>query len=351
MKFIRSNSSRRGLIAVRLVAPVALCSLALAACGGSDGGKSQSASAGTEPLSKKTAYLISCFDANPWCKEFNAEFIKKMSDGGVDVTLLQNAFDPVEEAQQFEQAISQQPGAIFVQAADGNAVVPSIKRAAQAGIPVVNLQARIADEGTDSVALSVVQDSEANGQTLAEQVQKALQDQGRTEANVIILNGVSTQFQMVDMWASFNKAMESTPEFKVVENVDALYDQAKAEALTTQLIAKYENKGGIAAIVTGGDGMTTGAIEAANKLDVPLGGDDGMIVVGGGCFPVALPNLESGDQYSSLDLTPDPAADFQAEYSLKLFNGEIKDDEREFSFASPVLDQSTLDTLGPHCEF
>jgi ABC-type sugar transport system substrate-binding protein len=323
--------------------------LTMAGCGGSNDGGGGGSDPAAGGIANKSAYLISCFDANPWCKAFNERFLEQMGQGGVEVTLLQNAFDPVEEAQQFDQAISQKPGAIFVLAADGNAVVPSIKRAVAADIPVVNLTAPVGPEAADDVTLNLIQDSEANGKTLAGLTQDALRKRGLDKANIVILNGVATQYQMINTWDGYEKAMASTPEYKIVENVEAQYDQAKAEELTSQLLAKYESQGGIQVIVTGGDGMSAGAVAAATKLGVPLGGDNGLLVIGGGCFPVGYDNIVAGKEYATLDLTPAPSADLYAEAALKLFEGTI--DTKEITHASPVLDQSNIAADGKNCLF
>lgn len=320
--------------------------VSLAACGGSGNGQ-QNSDAASGPIKKKSAYLISCFDANAWCKAFNEKYIADMSKGGVKVTLLQNGFDPVEESQQFDQAISQRPGAIAVFAADGNAVVPSIKRARAAGIPVINVVAPISEKVKSDLALNLVEDASTNGVTLADYTKKALNGRGLKKANILVLNGVGTQYQMIAQWGSFKKKLKTEPDYKVVEMVDAQYDQAKAETLATQIFAKWQSRGGIDAVVAANDAMLAGAVEAANKLNIKIGGGDGLTMLGGGCFPIGYENIKAGKQLASLDTTPVPEAVLYAKASLQLFDG--KSETNEVTRKSSIVDKANLGTVGQAC--
>lgn len=319
----------------------------LAACSSSASGGAAGEDARSKPIDDKTAYLISCFDANAWCKAFNARYMESLEDAGIEVTLLQNGFDPVEEAQQFDQAISQRPGAIAVFAADGNAVVPSIKRAVAANIPVINLVAPVSEEVRGDLALNLVEDAATNGRTLAEHVMGLLEDRGMDKARILILNGVATQYQMIAQWDAFEEELSAKPGLEVVEKVDAQYDQAKAETLATQLFAKWQSRGGIDVVVAANDAMLAGGIEAGQKLGLDMGGEDGILTVSGGCFPVGHDNIEAGTQVASSTVTPVPEADLYAPATIDLFNGETTTDE--VLFQSEIIDASNLDTVGQSC--
>lgn len=319
----------------------------LAACSSSASNGAAGEDARSKPIDDKTAYLISCFDANAWCKAFNARYKESLEEAGIEVTLLQNGFDPVEEAQQFDQAISQRPGAIAVFAADGNAVVPSIKRAVAANIPVINLVAPVSEEVRDDLALNLVEDAATNGRTLANHVAGLLDERGVEKARILILNGVATQYQMIAQWDAFEEELAVGSDAEVVEKVDAQYDQAKAETLATQLFAKWQSRGGIDVVVAANDAMLAGAIEAGQKLGLKMGGDDGIVTVSGGCFPVGYDNIESGTQVASSTVTPVPEADLYAPMTIDLFAGETTADEALFQ--SEIIDASNLDTLGQSC--
>src|SRR5215468_4103926 len=66
---------------------------------------------------------------------------------GIDLTILDAENDPAKQSQQMPDLIAQQPDVIIVWAANGKAIVPAIKQAHDAGIPVVTINAQIDPSG------------------------------------------------------------------------------------------------------------------------------------------------------------------------------------------------------------
>jgi ABC-type sugar transport system substrate-binding protein len=87
---------------------------------------------------KKVAY-VACSDLNRCCREFRLQIVRALQARGVIVTDLQDPFDPVLQAQHLDQAIAQKPDLIALLATNARSVVPGLRRAQAAGIPVINL--------------------------------------------------------------------------------------------------------------------------------------------------------------------------------------------------------------------
>jgi ribose transport system substrate-binding protein len=86
---------------------------------------------------KKMAY-VACSDLNRWCRKARSLIIDALQAKGVIVTDLQDPFDPVLQAQHLDQAVAQKPDLIVLLASNARSVVPGLRRAKAAGIPVIN---------------------------------------------------------------------------------------------------------------------------------------------------------------------------------------------------------------------
>jgi ABC-type sugar transport system substrate-binding protein len=87
---------------------------------------------------KKAAY-VACSDLNRWRREFRHQIVPALEAKGVILTDLQDPYDPVLQAQHLDQAVAQKPDLIALLATNARSVVPELRRAQAAGIPVVNL--------------------------------------------------------------------------------------------------------------------------------------------------------------------------------------------------------------------
>jgi ABC-type sugar transport system substrate-binding protein len=87
---------------------------------------------------KKVAY-VACSDLNRWCREFRHQIVPALEAKGVIVTDLQDPYDPVLQAQHLDQAVAQKPDLIALLATNARSVVPGLRRAQAARIPVINL--------------------------------------------------------------------------------------------------------------------------------------------------------------------------------------------------------------------
>src|ERR1700723_3000233 len=103
---------------------------------------------------KKGAYVASS-DLNRWCRKGRSLIIGALQAKGVIVTDLQDPYDPVLQAQHLDQAIAQKPDLIVLLATNARSVVPGLRRAKAAGIPVVNFDGPPVPESQDYFLASI----------------------------------------------------------------------------------------------------------------------------------------------------------------------------------------------------
>jgi ribose transport system substrate-binding protein len=181
---------------------------------------------------------------------------------GAKIVYLDPAFDPQKQATMIEDLIAQKVDVIVVNAVDPAAVVPSIKKASEAGIPVITQNADTNEEGHQYTRTFVGSDSVIQGEAVGKMIRDALGGKG----NVVILSGKPGQTDVVNRIAGFETAIKGS-EIKVLDTQPAEWSKDKALTITQDLLTRYQN---IDAIFALDDPMALGALEAvkaANRLD------------------------------------------------------------------------------------
>lgn len=104
---------------------------------------------------------------------------------GMNLTILDAENDPAKQSQQMPDLISQQPNVIIVWAANGKAIVPAIKQAHDAGVPVVTINAQIDPSGKNSIVAHAGPNDYNQGVQAAETLVKAMGEKG----NIVEIRG------------------------------------------------------------------------------------------------------------------------------------------------------------------
>ncbi len=157
-----------------------------------------------------------------------------------------------EQLSQVEDVIVKKPDAIVFTPVDYKAMVPSVEKINQAGIPVVNITDRSA--GGKFVAF-VGADDYSLGRETARYLVKALGGKG----NLVVLEGVKGALTNIDRVRGFNDAISEAPGMKLLASQPANYQRLQALQVMENLLQSYPSIDGVLAA---NDAMATGAIEA-----------------------------------------------------------------------------------------
>jgi len=141
---------------------------------------------------KKVAY-VACSDLNRWCREFRHQIVPALEAKGVIVTDLQDPYDPVLQAQHLDQAVAQKPDLIALLATNARSVVPGLRRAKAAGIPVINLIGPAVPESEPYFEASIENNHRQLGEFAATNLVEGLKKEGRTTANIFVVTGAQVQ--------------------------------------------------------------------------------------------------------------------------------------------------------------
>jgi ABC-type sugar transport system substrate-binding protein len=300
----------------------AALSLAVAACG-SDEGSSGSASSGSGSLKGKKVMYVACGDQNQWCRAGNHRIIDALKAKGVDVTYLQDPYDPVKQVQNLNQAISQRPDLIILLATDARAVVPALRKAKAAKIPVINFVGPTVPESKPYYAASIQVNHTELGTNAANLLIEGLKKADHKSGNIIAITGATVQPEVAIRMAAFKKVLAEHPEYKLVEEQDGGWDQVKSAKIAQQLFAKYRDKGGIVGVYGMADQQAGGIIQAAQQAGLPVGvAKKGVVVVASNCFKIGMTNIAKGLEYGTSTQAAYKVADYAVPLIEKFLQGQ-----------------------------
>lgn len=271
---------------------------------------------------KKLAY-VACSDLNRWCREFRHTIVPALEAKGVIVTDLQDPYDPVLQAQHLDQAVAQKPDLIALLPTNARSVIPGLRRAKAAGIPVINLIGPTVPESDAYYEASIENNHRQLGEFAATNLVEGLKKEGRKTANIIVVTGAQVQPEVAVRMDGFKSVLAKHPEYKIVDIQDGNWDQGKSADIARTLFAKYADKGGIQGAFGMADHQAAGIIEAAQQAGIPVGVDkNGLVVVGSNCFKIGMINIAKGLEYGTATQAAHPTALFVIPLLEKALAGE-----------------------------
>ena len=210
-----------------------------------------------------------------------------------------------------QQFIAQQVDMILIAPSDPKGIVPVIRQAQAAKIPVMAVNTK-ADVSSGAKVLTYVGvDDFAFGQAQGELVVKAV---GETAKIAYILGKLGTSAQL-DREAGLMDTLKKYPGIVIVEKQAADWDNSKALAITQDYLSKYQ-PGSIAAIVDQGPEGVNGANFATES-----GRTDVKFILGD--YPADVRNaVVKGTVYGTVNQDPAPQGTTAIEDAVLFFAGK-----------------------------
>jgi inositol transport system substrate-binding protein len=170
---------------------------------------------------------------------------------------------------QIDEFIAQKVNVIVVLAVESNEIVPGVKKANAAGIPIIALGSQI--NGGDFTFVGVPNYDAGKMQG------EFMRDRLPLNSSVLYIQGTNGLHHATERWQGFKEALlDKRPDVKLLDNLSGNYDRAEGLKLMenwVRIFARFD------AVVAGNDEMALGAIEAlkiSNRLPgVMISGVDG----------------------------------------------------------------------------
>ncbi|MGZ3102124.1 substrate-binding domain-containing protein [Streptomyces sp. H62] len=250
--------------------------------------------------------------------------VKELTNNKGEVVYANAKQDATLQSQQVDTMVTNKVDVLVVDAVDSKAIAGSIKKAKDAGIPVVAYD-RLAEGPIDAYTSF---DNVTVGKTQGEALLKALGDKAKG-GQIVMMNGSSTDPNA----AQFKEGAHSVLDGKV--KVGREYDtkEWKPENANQNMEGAISalGKDKIVGVYSANDGMAGGiitALKAAGISDIPVTGQDAELA--------GVQRIVTGEQYMSVYKSYPQEAEVAGEMAVALAKGESLD-----SIAKDKADSAT----------
>ncbi len=234
----------------------------------------------------------------------------------VEVVVLDAGGDVARQIAQMEDLIQQEVDAIIIWPTNGEAVIPAVRKAHQADIPVIVTNSNIAEQGFDFVASFSGPDNITQGARSAEIMCDKFKDMGiENEAQIVQISGQPGYTTAIERAKGFEDRLpEVCPNVTLMETQPGDWNREKSQQVMEAFLVKYDDIDGVYA---GDDNMGVGALNAAKAA-----GRDGIIFVGATNFAVGYEAMEAGDYWGSIYQSPVDDAEAALQTAIDVLDGE-----------------------------
>lgn len=230
-------------------------------------------------------------------------------EAGVQLVVVDAQDDAAQEATNIEDLIEQGVSALLINPTDAAAIVPSIQRANEAGIPVFTID-RAAEGG--EVVSHIASDNVAGGRMAAEFLCNALGGEG----NVVELEGIAGTSAARDRGQGFNEYMsEECPGVTIVARQTANFNRAEGLTVFENILTAEPDIDGVFAH---NDEMILGAIEAAEAA----GRAEEITFVGFDAIDDAVAAVRDGRLAATVAQQPALMGELGVQTAVAYLNGE-----------------------------
>ena len=233
----------------------------------------------------------------------------------VEAVVLDAGGDVARQIAQMEDLIQQKVDAIIIWPTNGKAVIPAVRKAQQAGIPVIVTNSNIAEEGHEFVKSFSGPDNITQGSRSAEIMCDKFKEMGiDTEARVVQISGQPGYTTAIERAKGFEDRLpEVCPEVTLVETQPGDWNREKSQKVMEAFLVKYDDIDGV---YSGDDNMGVGALNAAKSA-----GREGIIFVGATNFAVGYEAMERGEYWGSIYQSPVDDAKAALKTAIDVLNG------------------------------
>ncbi len=267
---------------------------------------------------------------------YEKAFIEAAEDNeNVEAVVLDAGGDVARQIAQMEDLIQREVDAIIIWPTNGEAVIPAVRKAHQAGIPVIVTNSNIAEQGFDFVASFSGPDNITQGKRSAEIMCDKFKDMGiEDEAKVVHITGQPGYTTAIERAKGFDDRLPDVcPNVEQIDKQPGDWNREKSQKVMEAFLVKYDDIDGVYA---GDDNMGVGALNAAKSA-----GRDGIIFVGATNFAVGYEAMGRGEYWGSIYQSPVDDAKAALKTAVETLEG--KDLPFLNYFDTPKITQDNMD--------
>jgi ribose transport system substrate-binding protein len=234
----------------------------------------------------------------------------------VEVVVLDAGGDVARQIAQMQDLVQQAVDAIIIWPTNGQAVIPAVRQAHEAGIPVIVTNSNIAEAGFPFVASFSGPDNITQGRRSAEIMCDRFTELGiQDEARVVQISGQPGYTTAIERAQGFEERLpEVCPNVTLVETQPGNWNREDSQRVMEAFLVQYDDIDGVYA---GDDNMGVGALNAA----LAAGRAEGITFVGATNFAVGYDAMGRGEYWGSIYQSPVDDAEAALQTALDILAG------------------------------
>ena len=238
------------------------------------------------------------------------------ANADVEAVVLDAGGDVARQIAQVEDLIQQNVDAIIIWPTNGEAVIPAVRKAKKAGIPVIATNSNIAEAGFDFISSFSGPDNITQGRRSAEIMCDKFKAMGiENEAKVVHITGQPGYTTAIERAKGFNDRLpEVCPNVVQLDEQPGDWNREKSQQVMEAFLVKYDDIDGVYA---GDDNMGVGALNAARAAN-----REGIIFVGATNFAVGYEAMAAGEYWGSIYQSPVDDAEAALQTAIDVLNGK-----------------------------
>ncbi len=256
---------------------------------------------------------------------------------GVNLDLQSGNGDLATEISVIQQFIAQKVDIILITPSNAKGIVPVVKQATEAGIPVIAVNNRVDTTSGAQLVTYVGVDDVTFGQQQGELLAQAIGGKGKV---AYILGKLGTSSQ-IDRKTGLMEALKKYPDISIVEEQSADWDNAKALAVTQDFLSRYP-AGSLDAIIDQGPEGVNGASFATQS-----GRTDVKFILGD--YPADVRSaIQSGTVYGTVNQDPAPQGVTGVQDAVKWLDGKTAEVPAPNHFLDlPIITKDNVEQYPP----
>jgi ribose transport system substrate-binding protein len=236
-----------------------------------------------------------------------------------------------------QQFITQEVDLILIAPGDPRGIVPAIRQANAANIPVMTINTKVDTSTGAKVATYIGVDDFVFGQKQGELLVKTVGE----NANVAYIVGQLGTSAQLDREAGLMDTLKKHPGIKIVARSAADWDNSKALAATQDFLSRFP-KGSLDAIVDQGPEGVNGAKQARQN-----GRDDVKFIMGD--YPADVRSaIMDGTVVGTINQDPTPQGKVAMENAIEWLDGKQSEVPQPYNYLDlPTVTKDNAETMPP----
>lgn len=262
---------------------------------------------------------------------------KAAEDMGFEaITMAPSTDDSVEEQVKImEDLIEKGVDGFVLVPVDSNGIMPGVRKAQEAGIPVACIGTPAAEE----TFLRTGVDYTETGRIIAGMVAEKLEGKGE----VIILEGPAGAQNAIERLNGINEVLGEYPDIEIVASQTANFKRTEGMNVTENLIQRYKD---VDAIIGMNDESALGAFQALKAA-----GMEDVLIAGFDCNQDACVAIQNGELFASYNTDPYGSCYLAATYIVQYLNDGTTPEKYFMPFPTAADDPiTTIDNVENYME-